>query len=136
MISTPSGSICFAADTGYGEHFAEIRERLGAPRLALLPIGAFRPEWFMSRVHMSPEQAIGRTRDLGAQTTVATHYGTFRLADDAETEAPERIAAAELASSGCSRLARVGLFHRSRKKHLPQGTQGRTGDTHKSPVPV
>ena len=92
MIQTPSGSICFAADTGYGEHFTEIRDRLGEPRLALLPIGAFRPEWFMSRVHMSPEQAIQAHNDLGAKTTVATHFGTFRLADDGENEPAQRIA--------------------------------------------
>jgi L-ascorbate metabolism protein UlaG (beta-lactamase superfamily) len=91
-IGTPSGSTYFAADTGFGEHFAEIGRRIGAPRLALLPIGAFRPEWFMSRVHMSPEQALEAHRQLGAQTSVATHFGTFQLADDAETEAPERIA--------------------------------------------
>jgi L-ascorbate metabolism protein UlaG (beta-lactamase superfamily) len=90
-IGTPSGLIYFGADTGYGEHFTEIRERLGEPRLALLPIGAFRPEWFMSRVHMSPNQALDAHRDLGARTSVATHYGTFRLADDGETEAPQRI---------------------------------------------
>ncbi len=93
-IQTPSGSICFAADTGYGEHFTEIHDRMGRPRLALLPIGAFRPEWFMSRVHMSPEQALEAHNDLGAHTSVATHFGTFPLADDGETEAPERIAAA------------------------------------------
>ena len=93
VVQTPSGSICFAADSGFGDHFAEIRARLGAPRLALLPIGAFRPEWFMSRVHMSPEQALEAHRLLGAQTTVATHFGTFQLADDAEGEAAERIAA-------------------------------------------
>ena len=92
-VETPNGWICFAADTGYGGHFAEIHERLGAPRLALLPIGAFRPEWFMSRVHMSPEQSVAAHHDLQARTTVATHYGTFRLADDAETEPQERIAA-------------------------------------------
>ena len=96
MVTTPSGSICFAADSGFGDHFAEIRERLGAPRLALLPIGAFRPEWFMSRVHMSPEQAIEAHRELGASTTVATHYGTFQLADDSETEPVERIQAAKI----------------------------------------
>lgn len=96
MVATPSGSICFAADTGYGDHFAEIRARAGAPRLALLPIGAFRPEWFMSRVHMSPEQAIEAHRQLGARTTVATHFGTFRLADDAESEPKERIVAANV----------------------------------------
>ena len=94
MIEAEGGSICFAADSGYAGHFTEIRERLGAPRLALLPIGAFRPEWFMSRVHMSPEQAITAHHDLGAKTTVATHYGTFQLADDGETEPQERIAAA------------------------------------------
>lgn len=92
MIETASGSICFAADTGWGNQFDEIRERLGAPRLALLPIGAFRPEWFMSRVHISPEQALDAHSALGARTSVATHYGTFQLADDAEAEAAERIA--------------------------------------------
>jgi L-ascorbate metabolism protein UlaG (beta-lactamase superfamily) len=97
VIGTPGGSICFAGDTGYGDHFAELRKRMGEPRLALLPIGAFRPEWFMSRVHMSPEQAIQAHNDLGARTSVATHFGTFRLADDGETEAPERIAAAGMA---------------------------------------
>jgi L-ascorbate metabolism protein UlaG (beta-lactamase superfamily) len=94
MIDTPGGSICFTADTGYEAHFTDIRKRLGAPRLALLPIGAFRPEWFMSRVHMSPQQALMAHQDLGARTSVATHYGTFQLADDAETEPQEIIAAA------------------------------------------
>ena len=93
MIETSAGSICFAADTGHGDHFEQIRTRLGAPRLALLPIAAFRPEWFMSRVHMSPEQALAAHEILGAQTSVATHYGTFPLADDGEAEAAERIAA-------------------------------------------
>lgn len=92
MVETAAGRICFAADTGYGDHFKDIRERIGAPRLALLPIGAFRPEWFMSRVHMSPEQAIQAHGDLEAEISVATHYGTFRLADDGETEPAERIA--------------------------------------------
>ena len=96
VIGTPGGSICFAADTGYGEHFAEIREKLGEPRLALLPIGAFRPEWFISRVHMSPEQALQAHNDLGARTSVATHYGTFRLADDGENEPMQRIAEANV----------------------------------------
>jgi L-ascorbate metabolism protein UlaG (beta-lactamase superfamily) len=93
MVETASGSICFAADTGHGDHFEQIRNRLGAPRLALLPIAAFRPEWFMSRVHMSPEQSLEAHAILGAKTSVATHYGTFPLADDGETEAAERIAA-------------------------------------------
>jgi len=95
VIGTSSGSIFFAADTGFGDHFTEIRDRMGEPRLALLPIGAFRPEWFMSRVHMSPDQALEAHRLVGARTSVGTHFGTFELADDAELEAPERIAAAK-----------------------------------------
>lgn len=93
-LQLPSGLVCFAGDTGFGDHFAEIRERLGAPRLALLPIGAYRPEWFMSRVHMSPSQALEAHRRLSARTSIATHFGTFRLADDGETEAPDAIRAA------------------------------------------
>ena len=109
MIETPSGSICFAADTGFGGHFAEIRERLGAPRLALLPIGAFRPEWFMSRVHMSPEEALEAHRQLGAHTTVGTHFGTFRLADDGETEPQERITAGLAANAQATRFWVLGF---------------------------
>lgn len=93
-ITTTAGWIFFAGDTGFGDHFAEIRRRLGAPRLSLLPIGAFRPEWFMSRVHMSPSQAVDAHEILGSTVSVATHFGTFRLADDGETEPVQRLTAA------------------------------------------
>ena len=55
VIETPDRIIYFAGDTGFGDHFAMIRERFGAPHLALLPIGAYEPRWFMSPVHMSPD---------------------------------------------------------------------------------
>ena len=109
VVATPSGATFFAADTGFGDHFAEIRSKLGPPRLALLPIGAFRPEWFMSRVHMSPDQALEAHRQVGARTSVATHFGTFQLADDAETEAPELIAAALARSTEQSRFWVLGF---------------------------
>jgi L-ascorbate metabolism protein UlaG (beta-lactamase superfamily) len=94
MISTPTGNVFFAGDSGFGDHFQAIRDRLGAPRAALLPIGAYRPEWFMSRVHMSPDESIRAHGILGSGFSIATHFGTFRLADDGETEAAERIEAA------------------------------------------
>ncbi len=53
VITGPAGAMYFAGDSGFGPHFEEIRDRYGPPRLALLPIGAYRPEWFMSRVHTS-----------------------------------------------------------------------------------
>ena len=74
--------VYFAGDTAFGDHFASIRERFGAPRLALLPIGAYEPRWFMSPVHMGPEDAVRAHRILGAQTSIAIHHGTFQLADE------------------------------------------------------
>jgi L-ascorbate metabolism protein UlaG (beta-lactamase superfamily) len=74
--------IYFAGDTGFGEHFAAIRERFGAPRLALLPIGAYEPRWFMSPVHMAPDEALRAHKILAAQTSIAIHHGTFQLTDE------------------------------------------------------
>ena len=82
----PHGNTYFAGDTGWGGQFAEARERLGPMRLAVLPIGAFRPEGFMSPVHISPGQAVQASVDLGARYSVPMHYGTFQLADDGEWE--------------------------------------------------
>ncbi len=86
VFSGETGSAYFAGDTGYGSHFAEIGKRLGPIDVALLPIGAFRPRWFMSPVHIDPQEAIQAHRDLGASVSIPMHYGTFPLGDDAETE--------------------------------------------------
>ena len=74
--------VYFAGDTGFGRHFAQIREKFGAPHLALLPIGAYEPRWFMSPVHMAPDEAVRAHEILGAKTSIAIHHGTFQLADD------------------------------------------------------
>jgi len=99
LESTEAGRAYFAGDTGLGPHFERIRERLGAPRLALLPIGAFLPEWFMQPVHLSPREALEAHRILGASTSVAIHYGTFPLADDGQDEPTDELARA-LADAG------------------------------------
>jgi L-ascorbate metabolism protein UlaG (beta-lactamase superfamily) len=93
-IKSPAGITYFAGDTGAGPHFAEIRKRLGAPRLAVLPIGAFRPEWFMERVHVSPTQALEALDTLGARTGLAIHFGTFALGDDGQDEPVQALDAA------------------------------------------
>ncbi len=82
MIETADGLVYFAGDTGFGEHFAHIRERFGAPRATLLPIGAYEPRWFMEPIHMSPEDAVRAHGILGARLSVAIHHGTFQLADE------------------------------------------------------
>lgn len=74
--------VYFAGDTAFGPHFAQIRERFGAPHLALLPIGAYEPRWFMSSVHMGPDEAVRAHGILGAKTSIAIHHGTFQLTDE------------------------------------------------------
>lgn len=100
-VKHPSGAVLFAGDTGYGTHFRQIRDRLGAPRVALLPIGAYRPRFMMKAVHVDPPEAVQAHQDLGATTSVAMHFGTFPLADDGMDE-PERDLAAALAAAGVS----------------------------------
>jgi len=90
VIDAPGGTIFFAGDTGYGDWWIEAA-RAAAPdlRLALLPIGAFQPRWFMKEAHMNPEEAALAFKRLGARHGLAMHFGVFPLADDAFDE-PER----------------------------------------------
>ena len=86
--------IYFAGDTGYGNHFAAIRERLGPLDLALLPIGAYAPRWFMRPHHMDPDEAVCAHVDLGGPMTLGMHWGTFQLTDEAIDEPIRRLAQA------------------------------------------
>lgn len=81
----------YAGDTGYGDHFTEIRERLGAPDVALLPIGAYLPRWFMAPVHVDPEQAVQAFLDLQARHFIPVHWGTFDLADERLQDPPREL---------------------------------------------
>lgn len=82
MIKASDGLVFFSGDTGWGSHFAEIRERLGAPDLALLPIGAYEPRWFMAPVHMNPAEAVRAHLALGSRQSIGMHFGTFELTDE------------------------------------------------------
>jgi L-ascorbate metabolism protein UlaG (beta-lactamase superfamily) len=82
VIEAEGRIIYFAGDTAFGNHFARIREQFGAPRLALLPIGAYAPRWFMTPIHMAPEDAVRAHQILAAQTSIAIHHGTFQLGDE------------------------------------------------------
>ena len=75
MIDTPEGKIYFAGDSAYGGHFRTIYERFGAPRVSLLPIGAYEPRWFMYRMHMNPEEALRAHLDLHSENAVGIHFG-------------------------------------------------------------
>lgn len=86
VLETAHGPVYFAGDTGFGPHFEQIRARFGAMRLALLPIGAFRPEWFMCAVHISPNDAVRAAQALEARVAIPMHYFTFHLGDDGQDE--------------------------------------------------
>ena len=86
VVSGPSGSIYFAGDTGWGAHFPVIAEAFPGLRLALLPIGGFRPIWYMREQHLGPDDAVEAERLLGAATVVPMHFGTFPNAGDGELE--------------------------------------------------
>jgi L-ascorbate metabolism protein UlaG (beta-lactamase superfamily) len=83
MIASASGRILFAGDSAAGSHWQDIRTRLGPPDVALLPIGAYEPRWFMAAAHMNPEEAVQAHTALGARQSIGMHYGTFQLTDEA-----------------------------------------------------
>ncbi len=91
VVQTEDVCIYFAGDTGAGPHTAQIAGKFPKIDLAILPIGAYRPQWFMGEVHMSPDEAVEAHLRLGARVSVASHFGTFDLADDGEDEPVERL---------------------------------------------
>jgi L-ascorbate metabolism protein UlaG (beta-lactamase superfamily) len=100
--------IYFAGDTGYTRFFSIIRERLGAPDLALLPIGAYEPRWFMGPVHMNPADATQAFIDLQAKRGVGMHFGTFQLTAEG-IDAPLHDLAIARAQAGISPNAFTAL---------------------------
>ncbi|WP_224372703.1 MBL fold metallo-hydrolase [Hyalangium versicolor] len=86
VLQGPSGVTFFAGDTGYGKQFRQVREHFGPVRLAVLPIGAYKPEAFMEVIHVSPKEAVQASVDLEAKVSVPMHYGTFNLGDDGQEE--------------------------------------------------
>ena len=89
----------FAGDTGYDDRFfREIREKLGEPHLALIPIGAYEPRWFMAPVHCNPAEAVQIHQDVGARLSIGMHWGTFQLTDEGREAPPAALAQARQAS--------------------------------------
>jgi L-ascorbate metabolism protein UlaG (beta-lactamase superfamily) len=83
MIERGPHRIYFGGDAGYSSHYQSIRERIGAPTLAFLPIGAYEPRWFMKPMHMNPEEAVQAHRDLAAKRSIAIHFRCFQLTAEA-----------------------------------------------------
>ena len=101
FVDTPAGSVWFAGDTGYGNGgvFSDIRERHGAPDVALIPIGAYEPRWFMAPQHVNPAEAVRILQDSGARNALGIHWGTFQLTDEAR-DTPRLALATALSAAG------------------------------------
>jgi L-ascorbate metabolism protein UlaG (beta-lactamase superfamily) len=99
VVEAAGATVYFAGDSGYCPHFREIGERFPRIDLALLPIGAYEPRWFMAPQHMNPAEAVRSHLDLGARASLAMHFGTFRLTPEPVDE-PVRALARALAEAG------------------------------------
>lgn len=91
MVNFPDYAFYFAGDSGYTADFKQTRERLGAPDLAAIPIGAYDPRDFMKASHMNPEEAVQAFADLNAKQAIAIHWGTFKLTLEPLAEPPVRL---------------------------------------------
>ncbi|MCP3805335.1 MBL fold metallo-hydrolase [Allokutzneria sp. A3M-2-11 16] len=100
VITAPDGTRTYhAGDSGYGKWFAEIGERYPGIDVAMLPIGAYEPRWFMKPVHINPEEAVQALEDVGAQRLAAMHWGTFALTKEPMDE-PLRLVKKAWAEAG------------------------------------
>jgi L-ascorbate metabolism protein UlaG (beta-lactamase superfamily) len=91
FIKSNDYSLYHAGDTGYSNDFIETQKRLGSPKYAFLPIGAYDPEWFMAASHVNPEDSIRIMKDLGAEISFGMHWGTFTLTAEDTLEPPQRL---------------------------------------------
>lgn len=96
IIETPAGKVYHIGDTGYhdGSLFARHGREHGPFRLAILPIGAYEPRWFMSDNHMNPAEAVSVFRALGAEEAIGHHWGTFKLTNEGVERPLEALEAA------------------------------------------
>jgi len=97
VMETPAGKLYIVCDSGYGDgkHFRSVAQTFGPLRLAILPIGAYEPRWFMQDQHMNPSDAVKALADCGAGRALAHHHRTFQLTDEA-IDAPVTALAAAL----------------------------------------
>jgi L-ascorbate metabolism protein UlaG (beta-lactamase superfamily) len=101
ILETAAGRVSVSGDTGYGDGriFRDVKALYPSVDLAILPIGAYAPRWFMKDQHTDPDEAVQIMLDCGARQALGVHWGTFQLTDEPRLEPQERLAAA-LAARG------------------------------------
>jgi len=82
LLITPHGTIYYGGDSGYFIGYKEIGRVYPGIDYALMPLGAYRPRWFMHYAHMNIDEVLQAFGDLGAQYLIPTQWGTFQLGDE------------------------------------------------------
>jgi L-ascorbate metabolism protein UlaG (beta-lactamase superfamily) len=98
VVSVDGVTIYFAGDSGYSPQFADIGVRCPGIDVALLPIGAYEPRWFMQPMHMNPEEAVRVHLDVRAHASIGMHFGTFQLTDEGVDDPLRALEAARAAA--------------------------------------
>ena len=99
-VFAPETHLFFAGDTGYSKDFKDVRERFASRQkdggfdIALIPVGAYEPRWFMEEQHVNPEESVRMHADLGAKRSLGIHWGTFSLTDESLDTPPLALAQA------------------------------------------
>ena len=96
VLETPSGCVFDSGDTGYGSGaiFRALKDAWPSIDVAILPIGAYAPRWFMQAQHIDPAEALQIQLDCGAVQALGVHWGTFRLTDEPRNEPRDLLQAA------------------------------------------
>lgn len=84
FLKTKAGQkLYYSGDTGFHESvFSGIQKKYGDADIALLPIGAYEPRWFMEYSHMNPDDAMKAFGLLQAKRGMGFHFETFQLTDE------------------------------------------------------
>ena len=98
LVQLGARRIFFAGDSGYGPHYKAIGARFKNIDLALMPIGAYEPRWFMKDIHMNPQEAVRAHLDVAARRSIGMHFGTFRLTTEGIDAPVEQLARARTAA--------------------------------------
>jgi len=113
VVRVDGVTIYFAGDSGYSPHFKEIGARCPSIDVALLPIGAYEPRWFMAPVHMNPGEAVRAHLDVRPRVSIGMHFGTFQLTDEAIDEPVRALERARTAAGVPAEAFRVQDFGES-----------------------
>jgi N-acyl-phosphatidylethanolamine-hydrolysing phospholipase D len=68
--------------------------------MALIPIGAYAPRWFMKTMHVDVPEALQVRDDLRARRAIGMHWGTFEHLTDEPLDEPPRELARQRADRG------------------------------------